>query len=213
MIMKKVLFTLCAVLCSVYVASAQFRLKPFEFKVKYRGEVTVGGAFSNKLQGKYAGTHVETASEASRLFVETVHGVMVSDYIFVGVGVGLQNYAGEIYKGDGRKWNTLTIPIFADLKGFLPINRSWRTFMNLGLGGSVVGHSDLSYVENGFKYKQHGGFYCDFGAGVEYRSLSFGIGLQHQTMRQSETWIDYGMTHSTEKFYTNAFYVKLGVNF
>lgn len=217
--MKKILLTLCAVVCTVAVASAQLKLKPFEPTVKYRGEISIGGAFSGT-------AHVDAIVDAkfnvslSRPFLETVHGVMISDYIFVGAGVGLQYYAGKLgdlqnyYEFAPESLNTLTVPIFVNVKGFLPLNNNIKPFINLGLGGSVVACTDLAIVENTYGHKHaydvDGGFYCDFGAGVEYKRWSVGIGLQHQRMSLTE---GYDSDVEEAPIYFNSFYIKLGVSF
>lgn len=243
--MKRTLLVVCAVLCSVLVASAQFKPKPFEMKVKYRGEVSVGGAFSNKMSVDAFFFNFKLKSALSRPYLETVHGVMISDYIFAGGGLGLQYYAGklgELYglvdtKEGKYTWGALAIPLFVNLKGFFPINDDWKPFLNLSLGGTVVAMSNATCVEdhtdsyedyyNGnmvktgsvYDNKHRGGFYCDFGAGVEYKRWMFSLGLQHQVMGIETTCTDYrydgsvdtDTTGNTAKTY--AFYLKVGVSF
>jgi hypothetical protein len=237
--MKRALLILCVVLCSLSEASAKFRPKPFEKTFKYRGEVAIGGSFSTKLHiPPQKGLLVEAGGETqlSRPFFETVHGVMISDYIFIGGGLGLQYYAGECgddardwiaLKTGAKRWNTLTIPLFVNLKGFLPINDDLKPFINLSLGGSVVACSsatgeivnkEYSYV-NKRSFKLKGGFYCDFGVGVEYKRWIFGLGLQHQRVAQESNLsysYGYGDTETRSynyKAYINSFYLKIGVAF
>lgn len=216
------------------VASAKFKPKPFEMTIKYRGEVSVGGAFCTKLHvPSQNGLLVEGGGETqlSRPFFETVHGVMISDYIFVGGGIGAQFYAGECgddaedwidLKEDATRWNALTIPIFVNLKGFFPINDDLRPFINLGLGGSVVACSNATgvdredYDSRTKEFKHHGGFYLDFGVGVDYKSWTFGLGVQHQRMAQSTEYrySDPEWNRSYKyKAYCNSFYLKVGWNF
>lgn len=242
--MKKALLVVCAVLCSMLVASAQFKPKPFEMKIKYRGEVSVGGAFAGKMNVDAYFFSIKMKSALSRPYLETVHGVMISDYIFAGGGLGLQYYAGKIgavagdisVKEGKHTWGALTIPLFVNLKGFFPINDDLKPFLNLGLGGTIVAMSNATCVEDhtdsyedyngnmvktGLVYdnKHRGGFYCDFGAGVEYKRWMFSLGLQHQVMGIETTCTDYlydgsadtNTTENTAKTY--AFYLKVGVSF
>ena len=102
--MKRALLILCAVICSISVVSAKFTPKPFVMKIKYRGEISIGGAFCTQLHvPPQSGLLVAGGGETqlSRPFFETVHGVMISDYIFVGGGIGAQFYAGKCGK-DGK---------------------------------------------------------------------------------------------------------------
>lgn len=234
--MRRALLTLCAVICSISVVSAKFTPKPFVMTIKYRGEISVGGAFCTQLHvPPQSGFLIEGGGETqlSRPFFETVHGVMISDYIFVGGGIGAQFYAGKCGK-DGKKWiktkegadrwNVLTIPIFVNLKGFFPINDDLRPFINFGLGGSVVACSNATgeityrdyYDEEYLNFKHKGGFYLDFGVGVDYKSWTFGLGVQHQRMAQSTEYrySDPEWNRSYKyKAYCNSFYLKVGWNF
>ena len=87
-------------------------------------------------------------------------------------------------------------------------------------------NEDLTYYEEdyygedvlrGSKYdnKIKGGFYCDWGVGVEYKRWNFAIGLQHQRYAQTttETYYGYSGDNSVEtsnwkvKAYSNSFYI------
>lgn len=231
--MKKIIFIFLAAVCSTMMASAQTEVsrthKPIE--VKYRGEVNLGYAIGGHMKGENG---LKAKSGLGRVFVETVHGVTISKYAFVGGGVGFQFYHGkmkEMYNGekDDAKWNTLTIPLFVNLRGMYPVNDNLKPFINLALGGSIVACSGFNQKEggnNGYgdyyedyygsseKTKLHGGFYCDFGAGVQYKRWNFSIGLQHQDFVAKYTVKDYyGNETEKSKFGTNSFYVKLGVAF
>lgn len=244
--MKKLLFLVCAMLCIATTSSAKFKPKPFEWKAEYRGEVNIGGAMSGTLyfppqENIYLPGGLKTS--LSRPLIETVHGVMLSDYLFVGAGLGIQYYAGEfdddadevLYIKEGtHRWNMLTIPMFVNIKGFFPINDNWKPFMTLSLGGTAVACSNATFTEDytyydeeydalgGHKsqYQARGGFYCDWGVGVEYKRWSLGIGLQHQRYKQTDLYTHYDAYSATSesgvdklKGYSHAFYVKLGVSF
>ena len=125
-------------------------------------------------------------------------------------------------KEGADRWNALTIPIFVNLKGFFPINDDLRPFINLGLGGSVVACSNATGVDREDydsytkEFKHHGGFYLDFGVGVDYKSWTFGLGVQHQRMAQSTKYrySDSEWNRSYKhKAYCNSFYLKVGWTF
>lgn len=247
--MKKALLIVCAVFCSIGVSLAQFRPQPFEWDIKYRGEVHVGGAFSTNLHvPPQRGLVIEGGGESalSRPLIETVHGVSLSNYLFVGAGLGLQYYAGEcgeealdwVKIKEGKKtWDMLAIPLFVNIKGFFPINEDLKPFTTLSLGGTIIACSngtffedDTRYTEyyytdkeerygNTYDHKVNGGFYCDWGVGVEYKQWSFAIGLQHQRYSQSTLVTHYGDGYAPEKdyrkykAYSNSFYMKVGITF
>ena len=249
--MKKVLLIVCAVVCSLGVSFAQFKPQPFKWDIKYRGEVHVGGAFSTAMhlppqEGYFMVSAIKT--QLSRPLIETVHGVSLSNYLFVGAGLGFQYYAGECgddildwadIKDGKTNWGMLAIPMFVNIKGFFPVSNDLRPFTTLSVGGTVVACSngtfseDNTYYEedyngddvlcgNKYDYKIKGGFYCDWGVGVEYKRWSFAIGLQHQRYAQGTTGTYYGYgwdDSSVEtdywkiKTYSNSFYIKVGMNF
>jgi hypothetical protein len=237
--MKKVLLIACAVICTIGVSFAQFKPQPFQWDPKYRGEVHIGGAFSNTLHipGQEETMHIEFTgkSSLSRPLIETVHGFSLSNYLFVGAGLGLQFYAGEvgdmadgIVSEDKETWGMLAIPLFVNVKGFFPINDELKPFTTLSLGGTVMACSNAntegSYEDYGSKYsyetRVNGGFYCDWGVGVEYKRWSATIGLQHQryAYKESSTYISeydsYSSNSSSKiKAYSHSFYLKVGMVF
>ncbi len=256
--MKKALLIVCVVVCSTLFVSAQQSseqvskvkqsLKSIDWTPKYKGEVNVGYAISGKnfkWNAEYSDSDGYNESEElgkmqtvfSRPLIETIHGIQVGPYLFVGAGVGLQYYCGklkdfqefadiaaEINEKDKspERWNAVMLPIFADIKFMYPVNDKFTPFLNLGLGGTVGCYSSVNckYAEDGVELstRARGGFYCDFGAGFRYKMLNVSLGLQHQgfalAMKASESY-DGESYSAQEKFSTkiNSFYVKVGVNF
>ena len=248
--MKKVVFLVCALICSIGVSTAQFKPQPFKWDIKYRGEVSVGGAFSNmmRIPPQPETFNIPFETSLSRPTIETVHGVSLSNYLYVGAGIGLQAYAGDLQeayewfytKEDRTKWGTVAIPLFVNVKGFFPINDNIKPFTSLSFGGTAIACSNLNveyddtYNDDGFKIgtqsksKLKGGFYCDWGVGVEYKRWSFALGLQHQryTLKETDTYYDwdydyrkddYVSVKETEtyklKMYSNSFYLRVGISF
>lgn len=140
----------------------------------------------------------------SRAFIETVHGVRINEYAFVGLGAGFQyaydkkNIVGFDEDGVG------VVPIFLDLKGYYPVTDNFAPYVavDLGYGLPVVG-SEGSY---GTKLK--GGFYASYGIGLNWRKLNFGLGWQHQSFKYN-----YEDGDSSDSFGVNSFYVKVGFKF
>ena len=262
--MKKALLIVCAVAVSSFYASAQQAsalgadqlssqtssvkgLKSVEWAPRYKGEVNVGYVIAGKkfdFDWSYSDNEGENDYEYggkyqtvfSRPLIETVHGVEIGPYIFVGAGVGLQYYCGKMKDlqmlaetaaevngtKEASRWNAIMLPIFADVKLTYPFKNGLTPFINLGLGGTVGCHSSANceYSEGTFDIaiKTKGGFYCDFGAGLRYKNLNFSVGLQHQALalKMEETEYYNGEVFSCEDKYStniNAFYVKVGVNF
>lgn len=180
----------------------------------------------------------------SRPLIETIHGVEFGPYLFVGAGLGLQYYCGKLKEfyflaeqaaeinetKTAKRWNAVMLPIFADIKFMYPINKDLTPFLNLGLGGTVACFSSVNCTkadtleEYGVKYsyeisqKARGGFYCDFGAGLRYKSLNCSLGLQHQIVKlvsKSEITStgEYSSAKEVVKTAVNSFYLKVGFNF
>lgn len=261
--MKKALLIVCAIVCSAFYASAQesstaispeqskqstaSAKKRIDWSPKYKGEINVGYAISGnrfRLDYMYSDSDGEFYYEAlgykqtvlSRPLIETVHGIEIGPYFFVGAGFGLQYYCGKLkefqefadvaaeinLKGkSSNRWNAIMLPIFADIKFMYPVNSNFAPFLNLGIGGTVGCYSSLNCKEfdgtDEYTMKARGGFYCDFGAGIRYKALNFSIGMQQQALSIEEKFTENyeGYYHEEGKISTkiNSFYIKVGLNF
>lgn len=213
--------------------------KAVDWSVRYRGEVNVGYAITGankkwKEDYNYEGTShyydYDMKTVLSRPLFETVHGVEIGPYFFVGAGVGLQYFcgkmkdAGEEFFGDesvtgSTRWNALMLPIFADIKLMYPVNDKFTPFINLGLGGTIGLASSVNESNIDYTARTKGGFYCDFGAGFRYKALNFSLGMMHQTFAvvyEGSGWNEWGEPYEwTDRYFTKfaSFYLKLGVNF
>lgn len=107
-----------------------------------------------------------------RIVFETVHGVRINPYLFAGVGLGINyfykdlyiyNYWGSILEGYR---GGIVLPVFANVKGYLPISRkvalnlSWDLGAAIGIGG---------YFNEGTE------FYTSIGPGVTFGRQSGGV--------------------------------------
>lgn len=222
------------------LAKAPKAKKPIDWSIRYKGEVNLGYAITGKkCKLTYEGGGSDKAETVfSRPLVETVHGVEIGPYFFVGAGVGIQYYCGKLkdfaeFSPKGNRWNTIMLPIFANIKVMYPIKDKVTPFINLGIGYSVSCYSAL----NSGSQKVNGGLYCDFGVGVRYKRFSFAVGLQHQKVginlvsggngyddEYGGGW--YGMSSRGDDWYgyydsssskvstkINAFYIKVGITF
>lgn len=187
--------------------------KPVNLMVRYQGELNFGYATGGKLKWDEGGTKDKT--DFSRPFIETIHGVRITQYAFVGVGVGIQYAYGKMSPDydDSENWNALMIPVFLNLKGSYPVTKDFAPYISISLGGSFCATSSID--DSGSDYgdwetKLKGGYYGEYGVGFTYRKLNFGLGVQHHTLKFSETY--EGRTDD-EKAKINSFYVKIGVKF
>lgn len=108
-IMKK-LFLLLAAIC---VASSAFAQTP----IKYQGEVDLGYSLG---VGEFA---------TGRVNIHTVHGAKIGDYFSAGIGVGV-----DLYTEGGTD---VVIPIFLNLKGYLPTNSKVTPYASFDIGAGI----------------------------------------------------------------------------
>lgn len=164
--MKKIIaFAVTALLCIPFAASAQkttvtrinrenaYRTTqttvvprvrtPREKLIWYQGEVDLGLAIGNGMTGP---------------IVETVHGIHISKYAFVGAGLGLHY---PIDYGDPL------VPMFVDLKFSYPITDKIAPFLSVDAGYDVC----------------EDGAYFSVGAGLKYKRWQFSAGV-----RGTEIW-------------------------
>lgn len=111
--------------------------RPRQKTVWYQGEAALGLAIGNGMTGP---------------IVETVHGVHITKYAFVGVGLGLHY---PIDYGDPL------VPLFADFKFYYPVNDKIAPFLNIDAGYEMCEAGIYFGVGIGLKYKR-----WQFSAGV-----------------------------------------------
>ena len=233
------------------IAKAPKVRKPIDWSIRYKGEVNLGYAITGKnteweyeMNVEYNGkSDSESGDEGklqtvfSRPLFETIHGVEIGPYFFVGAGIGLQYYCGKLLDfqmGDeqaasigiskpAKRWNAVMLPIFADIKFMYPLNNDFTPYIDLGLGGTVACTSALNFSYSEYdgesSQKLRGGFYCNFGVGFHYKKLNVSLGLQHQGLKiashyKYEEYYNGTVTEDTTlSTKVNAFYIKVGVNF
>lgn len=102
-----------------------------QIPVQYQGEVDVGYSIGT---GTFA---------SNRVNLHTVQGVKIGQYFSTGIGVGLDYYHQIYDKGE------LVIPIYLNLKGYLPVSEKIAPYLSFDIGagiGATAGVSGLSGV-------------------------------------------------------------------
>lgn len=114
--MKRILFLAVVSAMSVVTAMAQT-------SVKYHGEINAGYSIG---VGSYP---------VSRVSLYTIQGIKVGDYFSTGLGLGLDWYKGlyaEYWEKQGKAdMGELAMPIYLNMKGYLPVNEKVAPYLIL----------------------------------------------------------------------------------
>lgn len=190
-----------------------YKTSTHNIDVWYQGELNLGYAVSGKLKlTDEDGDMEKFKTNYSRPIIETVHGVRITKYAFVGAGVAVQYAFGKIDSSEenSEKWDTMMIPVFLNLKGYYPVTEDFAPYISLNFGSSICAMSGMTQSYGSYDYQMKGGFYGEYGIGFNYKRLNFGLGLQHQTMKMVYTERNYS---DEEKWSVNSFYMKVGLTF
>lgn len=134
--------------------------------VKYHGEINAGYSVGI---GTFA---------TNRVNVHTIQGVDISKYFSIGVGIGLDYYHELYEKGKGE----LVLPLFLNMKGYLPATETVSPFFSLDLGVGI----GLTKGVDGMA-----GFICTPSVGVKLSHCTLQVGYNMQ--RNSEYGFGYTM--------------------
>lgn len=176
--------------------------------IKPQVEVNVGYVTGGKLNTKSFG---RLNTNLSRPYVEAIFGARLNDYLFAGVGVGVQYAYGECKlvgiatPNAPETWGTVGIPIYLNIKGCYPVSRIFTPYISVSLGGDVIVASNFAREGYG---KIRGGLLMKFGAGINISRFNLGLGLSSQSLEWKSP---AGVTNF--KAGTNAFYIEAGVAF
>lgn len=189
LINKSIIMKAIKIFLMIMVVSAlSSSIKAQTLNAKYQGEVSAGYSIG-----------IGTFSY-DRMNIHTVHGVRFNKYFFAGVGLGLDYYYNyDLYintyiESDGE----LTMPIFANAKGYLPISDKTSIFASLDLGVGVGLTEGVSEVK---------GLLITPAIGISFKvssknAINFSVGYNYQDW--SENAIDIN---------TDAISLKLGFQF
>lgn len=144
-------------------------------KVWYQGEVNLGYGMSGDITvgGETYGANM------NRVLLETIHGVRITPYAYVGGGLAFQySYHKDDVPGipeeAGVNVNALVMPLFLNIKGLYPCGDTTNDFtpyVSLNLGYNVgVGNGD-SYMNGG---------YGSVGVGFTVRHFNLYVGWEQR---------------------------------
>lgn len=165
--MKKLLL-LVALATMAFTANAQT-------PVKYHGEVDLGYSIG-----------VGTFS-TGRVNLHTIQGVQIGRYFSTGVGLGL-DYYHEFYDS-----GELAIPIYLNMKGYLPVSEKVAPYFSFDIGAGIGATSGISGMS---------GLYLTPAIGIKAGKFKAQIGYNVQ--RVSEDGVGINM---------NAIQIKVGLMF
>ena len=112
-----------------------------------------------------------TADLFPRIAFETVHGVRICPYAFVGAGFGINYFYQELYASDGWRIYELNsggtiLPIFVNAKAYLPTGRKSALYLSWDLGAAMgIG----GYFSSGTE------FYTSIGPGISFGRQNKGV--------------------------------------
>lgn len=115
----------------------------------YQGDISVG-------YGMGVG-NITKVVNTDRIQVETVHGVRISPYAFIGLGAGF-NYFYDFDNSDGGMTdysdNGGVVTAFANAKGYYPVSQGASIYLSLDLGGAfgvmnLMKHNNDMYAAAG----------------------------------------------------------------
>lgn len=101
--------------------------------------------------------------------IHTVHGLKLNKYLSTGIGVGLDFY---------NSFLSAMMPVYIDVKGYLPINSRVTPFIALDLGYSIGLTEDLA---------GHGNLYISPTIDLKYKKFSYQIGYTGQRFSDEDT--------------------------
>lgn len=244
--MKKNLILTAALFAAAALSSyAQYTTssgeKSISVRVWYQGELNVGYGICSTIKAKefdYGDIYDwGWRSNYSGPFISTIHGVRITKWAFVGLGAGFHFACGKVYPYEAKeykdygwnadeydlkemkqRWNTLTMPIFVNLKGYYPVTNDLQIYLSLSFGANTVLYSgyvhdynreNTDYGELGCRLS--GGYYGEYGLGLTYKTFTFSLGLQQQTFKEAD--LDDHPKYEYGKYRANAFYLKVGIMF
>ncbi|WP_418425455.1 hypothetical protein [Alistipes sp.] len=171
--MKKIILFFTAVILSATLANAQT-------PIRYQGEVDAGYSIGTGLLSQ------------NRVNLHWVNGIRVGKYFSTGLGLGFDYYHQMYDKGE------LVLPIFLNLKGYLPVTEKVSPFFSFDIGASVgltEGVSGLS------------GLLCTPAVGCAFKTTkksAFLVSLGYNVQQISESGVSINV---------NAVSIKLGYQF
>ncbi len=219
--MKKLILAAVCAAALLFSAIPVLAQSYSSYRPHYQCEVNIGYDMAGSMNVKthYDSGKVEKGKanngDLARPFISTIHGVRVTKWLFLGAGLALQYAYGKTPTKSGffvDNWNTLLVPIFGNVKFHWPLMDELSLYLTFSAGGSPLLYSGInkSYRDEDcydtFRFK--GGYYGDYGFGMNYRKFNFSVGLQQQIVKDTEVDSDW-----YRRFNTSYWYIKLGLMF
>jgi len=134
-----------------------------QVRVKYHGEIKAGDSIG---VGSYA---------KNRVNLYTIQGVKIGEYFSTGLGLGLDWYRGlyaEYWEKQGKPdMGELAMPIYLNVKGYLPVNEKVAPYLTFDIGYGI----GLTEGLDGF-----GGLYLTPGVGIKAGHFKAEVGFNVQ---------------------------------
>lgn len=130
----------------------------------------------------------------NRLEVETVHGVQVNPYFYVGAGLALSWYYMDVYNVDGD-WGMKAIRGLVNFKAYVPGEKAAPYLsLDVGYGGTI----DQNQNYDGFYFSPSVGIRFDVRG---FQDLFFSVGYQTQRLKlQSRPRLEMDLQAVVVKF-------------
>lgn len=214
--MKRILL-LAAVLFAVVSANAQFINTPSSQSqpkaqtksssssdVTFRGEFNVGMTIG---QTKFDGEKIDGTMVTPVL--TGTFGVKLNDYLFFGAGTGFKYITQDGNEGDGYDKmnytiNSLMLPVFVEVKAFIPVSYAAALFLmaDFGYGMRLDGEfrADMDYYGKA-NFDTKDGLCYKFGAGVNIDNFIIALGYDCQK---------FGVEKLNGDFTSSGFFFSLG---
>lgn len=170
--MKKIFLLLIAVLTAWNVSAQELERQSL---VKYQGEVDLGYSFNTETEDMH------------RINLHTIHGVRVGEYVFAGIGTGLDYYHNTVIGGE------LAVPLFLNMKGYLPKFEDIQPYLSMDIGMGIGLTEDVQDFS--------GGMY-GIALGVQGNLVKVQIGYNVQTITEDGAGLHF-----------EAIQIKLGIKF
>lgn len=157
----------------VAIATAAVCAANAQTPVKYHGEVDLGYSIG------------VGAVSMDRVNLHTIQGVQVGKYFSTGLGLGLDYYHDLYDNGE------LVVPIYLNVKGYLPVSEKVSPYLSFDIGvgvgatEGVSGYSGMYYTPavgiKAGKFKAQLGYnvqrISEFGVGVDVKAIQIKIGF------------------------------------
>lgn len=204
--MKKFLLTVAAILLAVLSVNAQFSNTSSSKSqtrtsssgdVTFRGEVNAGMMIGKT---KYDDEKLDGTMIAP-VFTGTF-GVKLNDYLFFGAGVGFKYMTQDVDEYD-VKFNSFMMPLFAEIKAFIPVSDVFMPFVMADFGYGVRLSGELK-EEDDYKRDTKGGLCYKFGGGLAIDNFILALGYDCQK---------FGVKYFREDFTSSGFFFSVGYAF